>query len=356
MSPRRLLLAISTALALWACGEGRKLPGVNDPELLASAFDGLRVDRAQQLRPDPVNVDPVLLWPDLPPREAADRRDVSFNAVLRGLAGRSFVFSSRRPGWAEKHSLYWLEVGAGKPTTPFVEESGPSMGRENLGFGVEPVPEGFLVIYPNGTRVVQVRASLAEEGLVFSPRRTIFAGASPVMNLQLTRTDDRLHLIWTTHQSTYRCSLYHFSAVTGDLEWSEPHLLTRTTSFGNACMAASDRDVYVAWCDSRYSKWRWDRTINAGKVFLAASRDGGKTFSTPVSLHEGADRGDNAEAVDIVVGRGGLAVFMRLDARGPDLRSFVWDRAAVDFDLQRVARGTYVYGQGIQLGTLGGHR
>jgi hypothetical protein len=343
MSPRQLLLAISTVLALCACGKGGKLPEVDDRELLASAFDRLRLDRAPQPGPDPANFDPALLGPDMAGRGSPYVNDVSFNAVVRGLGGRSFCFVSRFTGPDSTHSLSWLEIGSGKPATPVAVGIAPPVDGYDLALGIQPVPGGLLVVYPYGTRVVEVRASLAEEGLSFAPPRAIFTAPKPILGLQLTPTDDRLHLIWTTLDQLADSSLHYSGAATSDLGWGEPRLLSDTVGYGQACMAAGDRDLYVAWSDFRYRKRHWDYYTNSGKVFVTGSRDGGKTFLTPVSLHAPKDESAVGGPVDMAVGRGGLAVFWQLDTTSPDPQYTVWGRAAVDFDLRRMIRGSSFY-------------
>lgn len=345
MVPTLSFPAALALLALSACDGARRIAEVQNQALFDAAFGAPRLDRAPRLGPAGANVDPRLFGFDTT-RTGSPHNNVTFDADICEAGGRQFYFVTRQ-NTNTHSSLVWLEVGRDQPAQPIDEQIDLPPTRQRLGFDTEAVPGGIVVLYVDGNRVVEVRATITLDGLAFAPARTLATTVNPVLAVQLTKTDDRLHALWTTCDELGDSRADHCSAGLADLEWTPSRRLPARIQYSAARMAAGDHDLYIAWCDNRYrSRKNWFVGYrNTGKVFVIASRDGGLTFTSPVVLNDPGDFDDVAEAVDLVVGRGGLAVYWRqADQASTRDRSRMWCIAAVDFELLRMHRAGKVAG------------
>lgn len=344
MNPTRPLAWTLGLLALCACGGPSRIAEVQEQELLDAALADPRLDRAPRVRADWLRVDPELYGYDAT-RPGGPSNDVSFDADVCESGDRHFLFVTRQH--AVLHcTLVWVEIGEGEPAATIDERIEAMPAQQKLPFDVEAVPGGLVLLHADGHRVVERRATVAADGLAFAPPRTLVTADARILAVQVTRTDDRLHALWTTADERGECTVFHCSAAPADVAWTEPSTLSRHAA-NAARMAAGDRDLYVAWRDNRY-RWRKHAFAgyrNDGKVCVIASRDGGRSFTSPVVLNDPENFADLAEAVDLVVGRGGLAVYWRKPGQLPTMgRVWWWGLAALDFDLQRMHRGRDVGG------------
>lgn len=326
-----VLLALA---ALRSCGNPDRITEVMDPRLFEEARAEPRLDRAPRAIVDYMSVDPKLYGCD------AGQTNSSFDADVCEVSGRRFLFVTRQPD-DRRRTLHWLEMSRKQPAATIDDSIEPSPAWSKLSFDVDAVHGGVVLIHANGSHVVERRAKLTPQGLEFSPARTLSTGTKRVLAVQLTRTDDRLHALWTTDDDGAFTS-YHCSSPLDGISWTAARELTAHGCWTGARMAAGKNDLYVAWCDSR---WRWRKNWfsgyeNDGKVCVIVSRDGGRSFTSPVVLNDPEDYGDVAHAVDLFVGRGGLAVSWRTPRQASTLgRDCTWGLAGVDFQLRHMHRG-----------------
>jgi hypothetical protein len=334
MAPWRPPALLSLAFALGACGQPHRIAAVQDQDLLAATLTEPRYDRAWRRVVDYGTVDPKLYGFD--GSSGGPHNNATFDADVVEVSGRRFLVVTRQLD-AVHTSLSWLEVGKGQPARAIDERIALPPTLRKLAFDVEPVSGGFVLLHADGARVVERRARLTADGLEFLPPRT-FTASEPVLAVQLTRTDDRLHALWTTCDATGNTTAYYCSASLADQAWSGARSLGGRGCYAAARMAAGDRDLYVAWCDNR---WRWRENwftgyVNQGKVCVVASRDGGQTFTQPIVINDPDDFGDVALAVDLVVGRGGVLVCWRKPRPSEASGYHLWGVAAVDVGLRRM--------------------
>ncbi|MEA5446586.1 hypothetical protein VCB98_12235 [Gammaproteobacteria bacterium AB-CW1] len=140
----------------------------------------------------------------------------------------------------------------------------------------------------------------------------------PVGEFQfISRIDGQgaLHVLWTDqreHSDLWHCRF--------DLKQREscrrPTRLSRSVSRQPINLMVQGDDVYVSWIDSRYSRGFWDKR-NFAKLFLAKSRDGGRSFGQPISIHEPDNRDElPGFAMTLPAPEGGVLLFWGTEWRG----------------------------------------
>jgi len=334
-----LLLAAATA-----CGGPHQLQEVTNGDLLQAAWGRPRFERSWRRTEMPVEIDPVLLGSD-GSRDWNPLRSVAYHGLTCEVGPRHFYFVTRPDRSGVRYELAWLEIGTGRPLQTIVPAVEPPPGRMKLWFGVEVTAGGLVVLLPVAQRIVELRARVTDQGLSFAEPQTLATVAGLIQRVQLVPTDDRLHALWVAGGDA-GSSVVYCSTPLDERNWTRPRELVDTAN-GSACLAAGDRDLCVAWCDTRY-RWRPSAFAgyrNDGKVFVTISRDGGRTFTPPATLHGPQDQGANADGVVVAFGAGGLAFGLRLDEQAPGGGIARWRQVAVDSGLERMHIGGLIEGR-----------
>jgi hypothetical protein len=240
------------------------------------------------------------------------------------VAGRQFFLVSapapraKPPGAATPagapdkavHTLALLDVDDGLTETivlPAVEV----VRTRALDFAAIAFNDRLVIVYAEGPAIHQLIGTFTHGTLAFTkpdlawrapeaPEGTEAPQApEPISLMRLRLGHEQLHLLWCQGMRL----LHSSSTAPWETGWGAPQTVSSAANGANcpdgADMIVDGQDVFVAWSDNRL-RGTWDEKSgydNDLKLFVAASRDHGGTFSTPVLFSDPLNKDEQVDRV-----------------------------------------------------------
>jgi hypothetical protein len=283
--------------------------------------------------------------------EPFDDRNIA--ARFAKVAGRQFFLVSApvprtkagaAPSGPDKsiHKLVMLDVDGGLIEQILVPSVEVDRGAGALEFEAVAFRDRLVVAYAEGPAIHQMIGTFVHGDLTFTKPELACRAAENNERVGLLRMrpgPDRLHLLWCQGMQ-----LLHAS-TTGPWEgsWSPPQTISLTAN-GTNCEEGADLvidgpDVFIAWSDNRLrSDWTEQRGYdNDLKLFVAVSRDGGATFSTPVLFSDPLNKAEQVDRVFLTLANDKVILCWTEEPRG-SWRSGILDRGGLHLDAGTAVR------------------
>ncbi len=273
--------------------------------------------------------------------------DRNIAARFAKVAGRQFFLVSApvprtkagpAPSAPDKaiHTILLLDVDGGLIEQVLVPSVEVDRSAGALEFEATAFRDRLVVMYADGPAIHQMVGTFVHGDLTFTkpelacrvPENTERVGL-----LRMRAGPDRLHVLWCQGMQ-----LLHASS-TGPWEagWIAPRTISLAANGTNceegADMVVEGPDVFIAWSDNRLrGKWNEQRGYdNDLKLFVAVSRDGGATFSTPVLFSDPLNKAEQVDRVFLTLANDKVILCWTEEARG-SWRCGVLDRGGLHLE------------------------
>ncbi len=276
--------------------------------------------------------------------------DSTIAARFAKVAGRQFFLVSApvprtkdgpKPSAPDRsiHTMLLLDVDGGLIEQVLVPSVEVDRSAGALEFEAMAFRDRLVVMYADGPAVHQIVGTFVHGDLTFTkPELACRAPESAeraerVGLVRMRAGPDRLHVLWCQGMQ-----LLHASS-TGPWEsgWSPAQTISLTAN-GSNCEEGADLviegpDVCIAWSDNRLrSKWNEQSGYdNDLKLFVAVSRDGGATFSTPVLFSDPLNKAEQVNRVFLTLANDKVILCWTEEARG-SWRTGILDRGGLHLE------------------------
>lgn len=236
------------------------------------------------------------------------------------------------------HTLVYVTTGSNVKVGTILESvEGNSYNGMPLMFDIQSYGQKVLLVYASQSGIFQSLGEVTEDQINFGRGKLIHKLAGEVQDLQLSTSARKAHLLWSeTGKRGGESKLYYMNAENPEQRWSAPRVISETANYGTGNMVIGNRQIYLAWSDHRYQKYKWGGPINAHKLFMMKSEDEGNSFSSPKLIGSRRDEKDKVFTVYLTLS-GNNPVVLWLDDWGYRAKQ-VWRHGVLSGDIRSFQR------------------
>lgn len=296
---------IAVAIALAGCADYDAVERVKAESRPVAVTDGWRFELSQELLPATkaswaphITLISASDWPrsTTPPFGRYSGHTLRFGSFTGGvhshittLDSRTFLFLS-----TIRSLVYWEVGDSGQDRTVLRGVTLPK--NHQLNFEVAVFEGKIVLVYATAASIMQLVATPVEAGLEFSEPMVIHSLKWNVWDLQLARSPDRLHMLWTEFRGyAYDSTLHYMHTSNLGGSWGPPDCVSDTTNMRSVNLAVDGRRIVLAWSDHRFRKRSWDTYRNNAKIFVVQSLDEGMSWSRPVLISDKTNTKDRTK-------------------------------------------------------------